>query len=83
MVGVRDITLISEYSGDSEDESHAWSAISFDEMRHGFAENILCQQFGYACVGVLRHGELLLHALHTLLNLSGRSQLLTLAATLF
>jgi hypothetical protein len=26
------------------------------QVRHGFAEGILCQQFGFACVGVLRHG---------------------------
>ena len=51
------MTFISEYSGGPEDETHAWSAISFDQISHGFAANILCQQFGYACVAVLRGGR--------------------------
>ena len=52
--GVRDINFVSEYSGGPEDETHAWNAVHFAEIRHGFAVNLLCQQFGYMCVGVLR-----------------------------
>ena len=30
------------------------NAVTFNEVKHGFAQNLLCQQFGYICVGVLR-----------------------------
>ena len=55
-VGVREITFVSEFSEGEEDETHAWNAVTFDEIKDGFAENLLCQQFGYVCVGVLRSG---------------------------
>lgn len=55
--GIRDITFVSEYSGGAEDETHAWSAVQFNEIKHGFAENLLCQQFGYICVGAMRYAN--------------------------
>lgn len=43
---VRDLNFIAESSGGPEDETHAWSAVFFDEISHAFAENINCQRFG-------------------------------------
>eukprot|EP01052_Picozoa_sp_SAG31_P037750 SAG31_NODE_4923_length_2861_cov_1.583997_1_plen_255_part_10 len=36
-VGVRDITFVAEYSDGADDETHAWSAVTFDNCRDGFA----------------------------------------------
>lgn len=52
--GVRDITFRSEFSDGAEDETHAWNAVSFEEIKHGFAQNLHCHQFAFFCVGVLR-----------------------------
>ena len=55
--GVRDLTFVSAFSDGPEDETHAWSAVHFTEIRHGFAENVRCWHFGGNCVGVLRHAH--------------------------
>ena len=47
--GVRDISIISQYSDGPEDETHAWSAVYFEEVKHGFAQNLKCHQFGMFC----------------------------------
>ena len=55
--GVRDLAFVSAYSDGPEDETHAWTAVHFDEILHGFAENLRCRHFGFACVQAGYHAN--------------------------
>lgn len=55
--GVKDLNMMAEFSDGPTDESHAWSAVHFDFIKHGFAQNIRCMHFGFACVAVWRNAH--------------------------
>lgn len=55
-VGVEDLSFESEYlSGyEDDDEEHAWNALTFENMRDGYARGVTCRHFSFACVAMLR-----------------------------
>ncbi len=50
-VGVENICLKSTYQFEG-DEAHAWTAIAFNSIEHGWARNITSWYFGFACVSL-------------------------------
>lgn len=50
-VGVEDIYFKSAYKS-ATDEEHAWKAVVFQSIEHGWVRNITSRYFGYACVSV-------------------------------
>ena len=54
-VGIESIRFSSVYSG-TEDENHAWTAISIDRARHCWVRNSLFYYFGYSAVFVKEWG---------------------------
>lgn len=57
-VGVEDIFLQSVYKHET-DEEHAWTAIQFNSIEHGWARRVTSRHFGYACVSVGENGRLI------------------------
>ena len=57
-VGVEDICLKSAYTSDS-DENHAWTAIAFNTVQHGWARRVSSWYFGFACVSINGPGKLI------------------------
>lgn len=53
-VGVADLRIDSATDGTDTDENHAWTAVSFDKVAHGFARGLTCRHIGYSCVHVKR-----------------------------
>lgn len=56
-VGVEDLCLKSYYKHDT-DEDHAWTAVAFNSIEHGWARRITSWYFGYACVSIYGNARL-------------------------
>lgn len=50
-VGIENIYLESEFETDTS-ENHAWNAISFEKIEHGWVRNVTARYFGYSCVNL-------------------------------
>ena len=50
-VGIEKIYCESEFEKDTS-ENHAWNAISFDRIEHGWVRNVTSRYFGYSCVNL-------------------------------
>ncbi|HET9277344.1 MAG TPA: hypothetical protein VFN95_04140 [Flavitalea sp.] len=50
-VGIENIYCESEYETDTA-ENHAWNAVSFDRVEHGWVRNVTAKHFGYSCVTI-------------------------------
>ena len=55
-VGIENIRCESEYETDTS-ENHAWNAISFDQVEHGWVRNVTTKYFGYSCVTLNTHAK--------------------------
>lgn len=53
-VGVENLFCESEFETDTS-ENHAWNAISFDQIEHGWVRNVTAKYFGYSCVTLNAH----------------------------
>src|SRR5215204_2440908 len=50
-VGIENIYCESEFETDTS-ENHAWNAISFDRVEHGWVRTVTARYFGYSCVTI-------------------------------
>lgn len=50
-VGIENLYCESEFETDTS-ENHAWSAISFNKIEHGWVRNVTARYFGYSCVNL-------------------------------
>lgn len=50
-VGVENILFESEFESDTS-ENHAWDAIAFNKIEHGWIRNVTARYFGYSCVNL-------------------------------
>ena len=57
-VGVEDLCMKSTYKHDT-DEDHAWTAIAFNSIEHGWARRVTSWYFGYACTSILGKARLI------------------------
>ena len=55
MMGRARLTAAFAASAQTQDEAHAWNAVTFQNMRHGFARGLKCRYFAYSCVSIRRH----------------------------
>ena len=52
-----DLTFVFTYNGGPDNETHTWTAVQFDEIVHGFAENVHCRHSEFACAVVVRQAN--------------------------
>jgi hypothetical protein len=57
-VGVEDLCLKSYYRHET-DEDHAWTAVAFNSIEHGWARRITSWYFGYACASIYEKARLI------------------------
>lgn len=57
-VGVEDLCLKSYYRHET-DEDHAWTAVAFNSIEHGWARRITSWYFGYACASIYGNARLI------------------------
>lgn len=50
-VGIENIYCESEFESDTA-ENHAWDAIAFNKIEHGWIRNVTAKYFGYSCVNL-------------------------------
>lgn len=50
-VGIENIYCESEFETDTS-ENHAWDAIAFNKIEHGWIRNVTAKYFGYSCVNL-------------------------------
>ena len=50
-VGVENLFCESEFEKDTS-ENHAWNAITFNRIEHGWVRNVTAKYFGYSCVNL-------------------------------
>ncbi|HEY5771782.1 MAG TPA: hypothetical protein VIS75_04095 [Chitinophagaceae bacterium] len=50
-VGIESIYCESEFESDTA-ENHAWDAIAFNKIEHGWVRNVTSKYFGYSCVNL-------------------------------
>jgi hypothetical protein len=50
-VGIENIYCESEFESDTA-ENHAWDAIAFNKIEHGWVRNVTAKYFGYSCVNL-------------------------------
>jgi hypothetical protein len=50
-VGIENILFESEYTSDT-DEDHAWDALEWNKIAHGWVRNVTAQFFGNSCVNI-------------------------------
>lgn len=50
-VGIENLYCESHYDSDTA-ENHAWDAIAFNKIEHGWVSNVTAKYFGYSCVNL-------------------------------
>ena len=50
-VGIENLYCESEFESDTA-ENHAWDAVTFNKIEHGWIRNVTAKYFGFGCVNL-------------------------------